>query len=130
MNVVLDASAAVALVTGSDPRRRLARLVTEADAVRAPDLFVAEVTNTFWKYHGLGGVELERCAEGLARALELPDELVAASTLSEEVFDLACRLGHPAYDLFYVVLARRHAAVLATTDKQLSSLCRRLKVRV
>ena len=130
MNLVLDASAAVRIAMGQPDAAHLARLVQAAGSVRAPELFVAEVTNTFWKISRHGGVSQERCASGLALACSLPDELDAMSELRGEVFELACRTGKPAYDLFYLVLARRHAATLLTLDRGLLKLANAHGVRV
>jgi predicted nucleic acid-binding protein len=35
--------------------------VSEAEWVEAPDLFIAEVANTCWKYHKHGNMSLENC---------------------------------------------------------------------
>ncbi|MDD5306572.1 MAG: type II toxin-antitoxin system VapC family toxin [Deltaproteobacteria bacterium] len=129
MNVVLDASAAAEIVLGRDADGRFSRPIAEADVVLAPDLYTCEVANLFWKYHALAGVERDRCATALRDAMELPDVLVPSSELHEEVFDAACRTRHPAYDIFSLILARRHAAILLTADRKLSALCRKLGVR-
>jgi predicted nucleic acid-binding protein len=129
MSLVLDASGAVNIVTGRDPGHRLSSLVAEAELVRAPDLIVSELTNTFWKYQRLGGVSRDQCSDALLKSMALVDVLVPTAELYEEVFDLACRTSHPAYDLFYLVLARRHAAILVTADRKLEELAREHQVR-
>jgi len=125
MSVVLDASAAAEIVIGRPKAEVLAALLADADSVRAPELFANEVTNLFWKYHRFGGMPVAACSRALGFALELPDFLVSAAPMCAEVLDLAMRTGHPAYDLFYLVLARRESALLLTMDRKLRSLCRR-----
>lgn len=123
MNVVLDPSAAAEVLLQRERATGLSRLITEADWVGAPDLFVPETTNLFWKYASFAGVPLERCEEALRKAIRLLDELVPTDDLFEEVLPLAHRARHPAYDGFYLVLARRRGATLATVDRKLATLC-------
>lgn len=66
----------------------------------------------------------------LERALDLVDNRTAGRELAVEALALARSLGHPSYDMFYVVLARRRDALLATTDKKLLAMSRRLGVRI
>lgn len=40
------------------------------------------------------------------------------------------KYGHPVYDMYYAVLARRNNAVLLTTDKQLVTLGRKMKIDI
>jgi len=128
MNLVLDASAAAEIVQRRPRCDELFVLVAEADVVRAPELFVYEVTNLFWKYTAFAGVAPERSARAIERALRLVDTFVPGLELSEESFRLACERGHPAYDMFYLVLARRHGSVLATMDEKMLSLAREIGV--
>ncbi len=95
----------------------------------APQLFVPEVTNVFWKYHKFQTMTAEECTETLEQTLALPDELLDGRGLYREAFALACRLGRPAYDMFYLVSARRENAMLATADKQLGKLAAEQGIR-
>jgi predicted nucleic acid-binding protein len=40
------------------------------------------------------------------------------------------RIGHPVYDVFYLVIARRNNAYLLTKDKKMQSIARALKIKV
>jgi len=130
MNAVLDASAAAEVILARQETRRVSLVLAEADIVWVPELYVFEMTNLLWKVSTMGGLPVEQTQQALARALELPDLYVPGGALVEEVFDLACRLRRPAYDLFYLVLARRHAALLLTMDCKLAKLAADLGVRV
>ena len=129
MNAVLDTSAAAAIVLqrrGSDP---LVTAVQDADLVLVPQLFVAEIVNTFWKYHHLHDMPLPDCQAALEDAIALPDEIVAHEALYREVFGMACQSSSPAYDMFFLVLARRNDALLVTADVKLTERARKYGVR-
>ena len=55
----------------------------------------------------------------MAAALELVDDFVPLEPLAREAFDLAATMGSPVYDAFYLALACRNEAILATADRQL-----------
>lgn len=50
MTVVLDASAAIAVVLGTRQAEQFIPQLERADLVMAPDIFIAEVCNVLWKY--------------------------------------------------------------------------------
>ena len=120
MSLVIDASVAVTWVldeVGSTAARRL--LETDPD-LRAPDLLLAEVANTLWRAVRKGGMtEPQARAAMTARALQLV-RLTPAAALAEEALRLALARDHPAYDGFYVALARRESVPLVTADAKLA----------
>ena len=60
----------------------------------------------------------------LEESLALVDEVIPTRSLMREVVSESVRLGHPVYDIFYFVLARRLGATLFTLDKRLVKLCK------
>ncbi len=60
MRLILDASAAIEVVLDRSKARRFAHVLEEADEVLAPELLVAEVVNTVWKYHQFENLSLTR----------------------------------------------------------------------
>jgi predicted nucleic acid-binding protein len=102
----------------------------EAGLVLAPDLFVPEVVNAMWKYHQFEQWSLTVCDRSLESALKLVDALVPSKELYGEAFLLARTAHRPAYDMFYVALARREDATLLTTDTQLRKEAERQGIRV
>jgi predicted nucleic acid-binding protein len=128
MILVLDASAATTVALGLPHAPTFLQAIRAAERVIAPDIFVAEVTNALWKIAVFRKEEPETCARALQRALRLPGELVACTGLADEVLATARQARHPAYDLFYLVLARRQAATLASLDRKLLTMARRMKV--
>ncbi len=130
MKVVLDTSAAIEVALARRLSAPLAAVLREADAVLAPDLFVAEVVNTIWKYHRFEGLSLDVCDRALEAGLSLVDVVVPCRELASEAFLLARIARRPAYDMFYLALARSRDAVLLTTDAALKKEAARQGVRV
>jgi len=132
VRAVLDAGAAIEIVVQRKRSQssRLRGIVEEADVVLAPDLFVPEVVNTMWKYHQFEQWGLALCDRVLESALSLVDVLVPSRELYGEAFLLARTTRRPAYDMFYVALARREDATLLTTDAQLRKEAERQGIRV
>lgn len=121
--IVLDCSAAVEMVRGTEPGNALRSLILEGEWVIAPEIFHAELANTLWKYVRIGSLKRAEAFEYLRRAQSLIEEFTRMKDLAPEALAEAARLHHPAYDMFYFVLARRNAATLMTTDKKLMRLC-------
>lgn len=130
MRAVLDASAAIEIVVERPQAARLRDILEEASLVLAPDLFVSEVVNVVWKYHQFEQWSLPVCDRTLESALSLVDVLVPSKELYGEAFLLARTARRPAYDMFYVALARREDATLLTTDAQLRKEAARQGIRV
>ena len=129
MIVVLDASAAVELVLHRDLAMQVSEKIIDADWVIAPNLYISEITNIFWKYQKLADYPYDDCEKNIEQLIALPDEFIAEIDLYREAFNLGCKLGHPVYDMMYLVLARRHSAILLTTDKKLNAAAKKSGVR-
>lgn len=129
MIVVLDASAAVGVTLMQPQAKPLISHLEGADLVLAPDLFVSEVCNAFWKYRKANLLDRDQAEQALVMALQLPDRVESAAGFYQEAFALAVRHQHPFYDTLYLVLARRHAATLLTIDKRLAALANSLEIQ-
>ena len=117
-----------ALVLGGASRLRVPYAARDDRAsgderVVSVPLFQSEVTNAFWKYVRAGVMRREEATRRLCVALSLVDEYADALDFAPEVLAESVRLGHPAYDVFYLVLARRCAGTLFSCDKKLVALC-------
>ena len=130
MIAVLDTSAAVELVLNGARAGSVAAFLTNVESVLAPELFVAEACNVFWKYYHFQNVPAPVCEMGLSKCLELVNEFVPGSNLQAEAFALACLTSMTAYDMFYLALARRHNATLLTLDKDLADCAKKQGVKV
>ena len=130
MRVVLDASAAIRIALNRSPLPHQREAIAEAASVLAPELIVPEVTNAMWKYHQFEKLEIETCRQVLELALNLVDTLVSGKDLYREAFLLARTSRLPAYDMFYLALARRDDATLLTVDRVLRKEAARQGIRV
>lgn len=126
---VLDASGAAAAVMQRSNSKNILNLLADSRTVIAPTLFRFEITNVFWKYHCFHSVPLPRCEKSLHRSLALVDKFISGDELLEEVFQMACLLGHVSYDLFYLTAALRNDGLLITLDKELKTLAKKQGVK-
>ncbi len=129
MKVVLDASAAMQVALSRKQSAGFAATLRDADEVLAPDLLVAEVTNTVWKYHQFEQLDLRDCDGILDAALGLVDTLVPSKEVHREAFLLARLARRPVCDMLYVALAQREDAILLTADASLAKEAVRQGVR-
>lgn len=130
MILILDASAATEIVLQRKKQKSFEHYLTEADWIVSPALFIAEVSNVFWKYHKLADLPLEQCEKALEYAINLPDEYCDDRTLYKEAFALGCKVGKPVYDMLYLVLARRNSGYLLTIDKSFAAEAKKQSIRV
>jgi predicted nucleic acid-binding protein len=130
MIIILDASAAVEIILQRQKGIALHRYIEDADWIMVPGLFIAEVTNVFWKYYKFGDMSLEQCEKAVEYAIALPDEYSNDLTLYRESFSLGCLVGKPVYDMFYLVLARRNNGYLITLDKKLMNIAKDNSIRI
>lgn len=121
--IVLDSSAAIEIALDTVVGKALRGLWCVDERVVSVPLFQSEVTNAFWKYVRAGVMRREEATRRLCVALSLVDEYADALDFAPEVLAESVRLGHPAYDVFYLVLARRCAGTLFSCDKKLVALC-------
>ena len=130
MIMVLDAGAAVEIVLDKADSHRFRKLLMQSELVLAPDTFPSEITNTFWKYALYSGLPGEKCEKGIEYCIDLVDDYINTRSLCREVFSESVKTGHPAYDLFYLILARRNNACILTKDKKMIEAARKLKIKV
>ena len=119
MILVLDASAAVSVITAEVGSLKIRAMLRDATPI-APELILAEVANSLWRKARLGALTATEAQEALPRLAELVDPLVPLHDLAAQALDLALRRDHPVYDCYYVALAMRQAAPLATGDRRLA----------
>jgi predicted nucleic acid-binding protein len=122
VRMVLDASGAIEVALNKKLGPQITGTLADADVVLAPELFVPEVVNAIWKYHHFQQMSLPQCDQALERALGLVDTLVSNKEIWSEAFLLARTADKPAYDMFYLALARREDAALVTLDAALRRL--------
>ena len=129
MITILDASGAIGVVLGRPEGNEIAEQLNSSKWVIAPELFISEVTNVFWKYHQFENLPIELSEAGIDRAIALIDEFVGSQGLYREAFSLACSAKHSVYDMFYLLLSRRNNGLLLTTDNVLKAIAKKYLVR-
>jgi predicted nucleic acid-binding protein len=110
-----------------EPRSPNAR---PADPAHGPSLFVYEVANILSKYHRLLRIKWKDLQDRYRQAVALADELIPAGDLHLEALHLACQLGLPADDAFYLAAARRRKAAILTLDRCLIDAAARLGIPI
>jgi len=98
MIVVLDASAAVEIAVGRPLAQAVRSVLTEAELVLAPDLYVSEVANVYWKYVRARLLKQEEAVVALDSTVALVDEFVRGIDLYREALSFASQFDHPVYD--------------------------------
>jgi predicted nucleic acid-binding protein len=128
MIAVLDASAAIQIVLKKEKAKHFTKYYEKANWVIAPELFIPEITNVLWKYYKAKFFGTEECRQFVSDSISLADEFFESRDLWTEVLGESIKYNHSAYDLFYLVLARRNNAILLSNDMDLIKLCNKLKI--
>ena len=121
--IVLDCNAAVEIARGTENGNALMMLMDNNEKAITPQFFAYELANVVSKYARGGYIDRDAALELGHQAIELIDEFQDDRNLWEEAVAESIRLKHSAYDLFYLLLARRNAATLFTLDRKLQKLC-------
>ena len=72
----------------------------------------------------------EDCESGIETCLNLVDDLIPMSELSQEVFAAAIANNMTAYDMYYAVTTRRYNGRLLTMDKKLKESAINMMLRI
>jgi predicted nucleic acid-binding protein len=104
-------------------------ILQEAPLTLAPDLYVSELSNTFFKYSIAKKLTDEECKHYINDGLDYIDHLVDSKELWQEAFQAALSNKHSVYDMFYIVTARRFCGTLITNDGPLAAICEKLQIQ-
>lgn len=116
--IVVDASVALKWFVNEEGTPAALSLLAAANHLLAPELVIAEMCNAAWRMSRIGRMTAEQVAIVAARAGQLFHERVGLDVLSVRATDIALRLGHPAYDCFYLALAEQREARVVTADRR------------
>jgi Predicted nucleic acid-binding protein, contains PIN domain len=130
MIVVLDASAAIEIALQKESAKFFQDILLNSDLVIAPDTFPSEITNVFWKYGFYSDMDKEKCEKGIDYCLDLIDDYIDTKSICREVFFESMNNEHSSYDIFYLVVARRHNAGIITKDKKMIATAKKFKIKV
>ena len=118
MKLVLDASAAVAVLVDKGADGRWARRQLAVGSAAAPHLMPAEAANILRRATLAGEISVDTASLAHADLLDLGVELFDYRPLAERVWQL--RQNVTAYDGWYVALAESLAVDLITLDRRLA----------
>lgn len=120
--VVIDASVALRWIV-QEPGTELA-LAIRRFRLLAPDLLMPECANALWKKAARAELSYDEAVVAAEIMTQASIELRPTAPLTPLATRLAIRLQHPAYDCFYLALARSESIPLVTADARLVRQCR------
>lgn len=121
--IVLDASAAIAMINGSQEGYALRGLTLQGERIIAPELFKYELLNVVRKYVQGGHISKDIALSWYNTAVLLVDQFFPMDDMGAEILAETLATEHPSYDVSYLVLARRTGSTLFTLDKRLAKVC-------
>jgi predicted nucleic acid-binding protein len=130
MIAVMDVSAAIEIILQKEKKGRFDNKIKDASWVIAPDLYISKLSNVLWKYYKAKVITHTDCIQYVEDGINLIDDFVYGNELWKEALGEGIKNGHPVYDMFYLVLARRNDALLITNDGPLAKMCKKLKIEV
>jgi predicted nucleic acid-binding protein len=130
MICVLDASGATQILLRKPKAGMFQAAIDNSEAVFAPDLFVAELSNTLWKYCQTKIFSADEGHHYITEGIALIDSFIDSRTIWQEAFDEGIKHRHPVYDMLYAVTARRNSGTLVTNDGDLAKICKKLQIGV
>ncbi len=124
MTIILDASSAISMTLDpTHPDSKSANeLIKKSDYIICPDIFVAEITYTLWKYCLYEKMEVDKAIEYAESVLSLVDQFIVSNALWQDALEIGLKKSHSTYDCFYLALAIEKNAILLTRDKKLKQL--------
>ena len=130
MTVVLDASGAVEIALENSRSEQFKEILQRADLIIAPNTFVSEVTNVFWKYRRFSNFSDEICLSGIEFCINLIDDFIDSRELWRESYFEGIRNQSTTYDMFYLVTARRNSGAVISMDKKLNAIAEREGLKI
>lgn len=127
---VLDVSGAVEIILQKEKKELFNSKFQESAWVIAPDLYVSELSNVFWKYCRAKAITQAECVQYVEDGINMIDDFMDAKGLWKEALAEGMKNNHSVYDLYYSVLARRNDATLITSDGTLANICKALNISV
>jgi predicted nucleic acid-binding protein len=121
--VVVDCNVLVEMQNGTRKGLAATSLLLPRERIIAPQLLYAELCSVYRKLVLRGLLDQNAALDLIGKATDRVDEFVPMEELYQEAFSESIHLRHSAYDMFYLVLARRTHATLFTFDTRLRELC-------
>ncbi len=127
MEVVIDASVLIAVITNEDEKEKLVVLTSEAELI-APLSVHWEIGNAFSSLLKRKRVTLEEALEAIDIYLQIPVRFVEVELT--ESLELADELGLYAYDAYLIRCAAKYRLPLLTLDGKLAQAAKKKKIQV
>lgn len=124
--MVVDASVTVPWLIRT-PFSVKARELSKAH-LSAPRLVFVETTSALLKHSRIGQITPDAIKEGVGELRLVIGRLVDDETLLPVATDIAAAYNHKIYDCLYLALALDRREPLATADRRLAELARRLSI--
>ena len=117
--IVLDASAAVALLLNTPPSSAAVSTILKNDPdIQSPHLLDAEVARALRRYVHAGDIDKPRALTALSRLAQLPITFHAHGPFLARAFELHGNV--TIYDALYIAIAEAFGAELVTKDARLT----------
>lgn len=127
MEVVIDASVLIAVITNEDEKEKLVHLTNEAELI-APLSVHWEIGNAFSSLLKRKRLTLEEVLEAIDIYLQVPVRFVEVELA--ESLELADEMGLYAYDAYLLRCAAKYRLPLLTLDGRLVAAARKKKIQV
>ncbi len=128
MNIVLDVSATIPALLNEKEGQETMEMISSADSVIAPELFIAELGNVLWKYVNFAGLDKEKAQELLFLGMNSIDHFFEQSGFIAEALKLAFDNNISVYDSMYLTLCQLHDHKLLSKDAKLNQVARKLNL--
>jgi predicted nucleic acid-binding protein len=126
----IDVCGAMEILLQKEKAAKFSKVLQEATLVIAPDLYIVELTNTFWKYHRANILTKDECAQYIKDGINYVDKFIDGKELCQEAFSEGIKNKHSIYDMFYMVVTRRNDGVLITNDSVLAAICKDNNIQI
>jgi predicted nucleic acid-binding protein len=123
MSLVVDASVAVQWFFQHSGTERANAILRTNEPIVAPDLVIAEITNTAWRLATFDDLPINDSKDTVREAARFFYELVPSTLLKDRALAIALDLRHPVYDCFYLALAEMRDIEFITADGRLLRRC-------
>ncbi len=127
MNIVVDTSVALAVITNEPHKEELVSLTRGSDLL-APASLPWEIGNAFSAMFKRGRITLSQAQQALGAYRQIPIRLCDVDL--SRVLELSEDLDIYAYDAYVIVCALKHRCPLVSLDDGLLDASRRVNVRV
>lgn len=127
MEVVIDASVLIAVITNEDEKERLVALTSEAELI-APLSVHWEIGNAFSSLLKRKRLTLDEALEAIDIYLQIPVRFVEVELT--ESLELADELSLYAYDAYLLRCAAKYRLPLLTLDGRLAESAKKKKIQV